>query len=541
MFNSKYMVVLKTAVVFILLLIMTGCVRGWPPPGLGEQPNTGEPADTSVPEPEQSETSGSAPEPTPASPAGSGTGQAAPGAKVDDYDFLKDELANNIALMESAQDPFNYAGELSDAFAEMLGFRQSLKDFFEPMNLTNDGAYSAGWIDVWPVFTQDGMSYRVVKLSVNSSANERMYVQIYNDDYFESQWIYEYQNEGGVEGEIVFCGFVQESNATYLIIIHEESGIDSKNSCYLVNYEVYGSEIRNYEALYREYTNEAWSVRGVNNRSLKLNRTEVTPLTSSYLPGARRCVFDYNMFEVSLNNADNDVITLTFDNGFWEPSTYTPSALTRLRAYYDAIAIAEGWLDAHTDIIEYTVHDYSYLPYEIPPTTYGFLEEEYYELPTTYKRRYEPERYIVILVPAESGELLAHYTNIVSEPGGLQWATIVETMDDWYNGVHAAYTPPLLSAEGALEVFESWMVNNLSEDDYNNYSTRCRLSRDVYGSYEMLGEQYYYFRAEEGMNYWYNILVHMQTGEVLFLLITDGMFGEEVVMQANDWFNPVYY
>ena len=51
----------------------------------------------------------------------------------------------------------------------------------------------------------------------------------------------------------------------------------------------------------------------------------------------------------------------------------------------------------------------------------------------------------------------------------------------------------------------------------------------------------YYFHMEESTYYWHNILVNIETGDLLSLTIDDGMFGGEYVMTLEDWYSKTAY
>ena len=51
------------------------------------------------------------------------------------------------------------------------------------------------------------------------------------------------------------------------------------------------------------------------------------------------------------------------------------------------------------------------------------------------------------------------------------------------------------------------------------------------------GEQYYYFPAKYIYMYYFNILVHMESGELLHFLIEDGMDPNNTIEPLDDWYN----
>ena len=110
----------------------------------------------------------------------------------------------------------------------------------------------------------------------------------------------------------------------------------------------------------------------------------------------------------------------------------------------------------------------------------------------------------------------------------------VDLLDDWYNNEPAEFAPATLTAEEALEIYNAWMEARFDED------AGYRLDNQSYNTYVIFGEQYYYFGAEDEYLYWYNILIHMETGELLYLLIYDGMFGGSDIMALDDWYDIAY-
>jgi len=63
------------------------------------------------------------------------------------------------------------------------------------------------------------------------------------------------------------------------------------------------------------------------------------------------------------------------------------------------------------------------------------------------------------------------------------------------------------------------------------------LSKRSYQIYELFGESYWRFRATEDEHYWFNILVHMETGELLYMMTSDGMFATVSIEPLDDWYN----
>ena len=105
-------------------------------------------------------------------------------------------------------------------------------------------------------------------------------------------------------------------------------------------------------------------------------------------------------------------------------------------------------------------------------------------------------------------------------------------MDDWYNDKTAVYAPARLTADEAVAVYNAWMNDHSSD---HAFAAEFSLARETYGRYVIFGEQYYYFHMDGSTYYWHNILVNMETGDLLSLSIDDGMFGGEYVMTMDDW------
>lgn len=240
------------------------------------------------------------------------------------------------------------------------------------------------------------------------------------------------------------------------------------------------------------------------------------------------------------NDSGNDPPDGSVSNDSGNNDSHGISA-SALLTYDEAMAIARAWLDDHTDLpSSYTIHDWSNPPDEIPPPTYSLFGIEYYEFPmvSNWDETYSNGYVHYVLVHAETGELLSSYCDFYLGTDGKDLRDVsIEELDDWYNDSHAAYTPAVLSADESIAIYDVWKNERYGDNpDYSGLD----LHRKSYGKYEIFGEQYYYFRAEDSTKYWYNILVHMGTGELLHVTIYDGMFGGEDVMLLDDWFDKVY-
>ena len=93
-------------------------------------------------------------------------------------------------------------------------------------------------------------------------------------------------------------------------------------------------------------------------------------------------------------------------------------------------------------------------------------------------------------------------------------------------------SPARLTAGEAREIYNTWLNDHAEIADYT-------LS-DASETYEWDGEDYYLFHAEEMSLYWYNILVHMETGELLFMMTSDGEEPITTVEPLDDWYDQYY-
>ena len=119
------------------------------------------------------------------------------------------------------------------------------------------------------------------------------------------------------------------------------------------------------------------------------------------------------------------------------------------------------------------------------------------------------------------------------DDGREQRTTTVERLDDWYASGNTAYSSARLTVDDAIAAYNTWMAANYQGDDYSEY----HLSRESYQRYLIFGEQYYYLNAEDYFKYWYNVLVHMDTGELLNIMTSDGMYPETIIEPLADWFD----
>jgi hypothetical protein len=196
----------------------------------------------------------------------------------------------------------------------------------------------------------------------------------------------------------------------------------------------------------------------------------------------------------------------------------------------EAAAICSAWLEKHTEIPSYTIIKREYEPDETRWSTYWLLGEQCYMVYVLSGRDGTFEYSHVILVDAETGELLSLFR---TKPDGECLTTTVERLDDWYNNELTEYAPARLTADNAIVIYNMWI-----DDRFANHaeSLQYRLDGQLYEKYVIFGEPYYFFHANEDYMYWYNILVHMETGELLFMMTSDGMDPLTSIEPLDDWF-----
>jgi len=114
--------------------------------------------------------------------------------------------------------------------------------------------------------------------------------------------------------------------------------------------------------------------------------------------------------------------------------------------------------------------------------------------------------------------------------------TIDGVYEKWKDAEAAAPAQKLpdtwLSAAEAKAVYDAWLERRAELSEY----TLAESSE----TYEYDGEEYYLFRAEEMSRYWYNILVHMETGALLFMMTPDGEDPETTIESLDDWYDEHY-
>ena len=90
----------------------------------------------------------------------------------------------------------------------------------------------------------------------------------------------------------------------------------------------------------------------------------------------------------------------------------------------------------------------------------------------------------------------------------------------------------LLAPDEARALYYTWLETHTELSDY-------ALS-DETGTYKWNDEDYYWFHANEISRYWYSILVHKETGAMLFMMTSDGEEPVTTVEPLDDWYDKQY-
>lgn len=183
-------------------------------------------------------------------------------------------------------------------------------------------------------------------------------------------------------------------------------------------------------------------------------------------------------------------------------------------------AIATTWLDQNAENPDYKIYgstddvDKLFTPYALNGNQYyGFGTDNAFD------------SWIGILVNEKIGESMLFMRYIEGD----RRHTIIGWLDDYFTWQPALLSENALSLEEAIEKYEAWRA-------IDEYDCTYPLSHSTYGYYELFGELYYYLVPENETLYWYNILVHSETGEMLNLLQTDGMCPETIFTPIDEWY-----
>ncbi|MDR2713062.1 MAG: hypothetical protein LBB91_08115 [Clostridiales bacterium] len=98
-------------------------------------------------------------------------------------------------------------------------------------------------------------------------------------------------------------------------------------------------------------------------------------------------------------------------------------------------------------------------------------------------------------------------------------------------------TPAQLSADEARAIYNMWLDAHFADHEDISAYTLSKQSNEIY---ELGGEDHYLFHADEMSMYWYNILVHMKTGELLIMITPDGEDQAIDIEPLDDWYDRYY-
>jgi hypothetical protein len=192
-----------------------------------------------------------------------------------------------------------------------------------------------------------------------------------------------------------------------------------------------------------------------------------------------------------------------------------PSTVETYITDHEARSILQTWVDSHPFQLGAEIDPDEYLlPGEKQGEDYS---DEFYRFYLSITRLGVAE----ILVHKETGELF-HLDSPYSSVG-------FGPIDDWYNKDHAGYEPSL-SVSDAREIYNVWLNNHAEMSEYT-----ISLDHEIYGD-----GAYYWFQAENPEWYWYNILVDMETGELLFMMTPDGEDPAPDIEPLDDYYNRYY-
>ena len=222
-----------------------------------------------------------------------------------------------------------YSSESRRCFEEMLYYRQSLDDFNEYMRFPNvDADYAGVLIDAKPIFSVGETSYRIITFDAGWPPMTYMYIQIFDDEYLETHLVETFVYEGGGYSNIAYCDFHHQSGRTYLIIVKKVVHLVVRNispEYHLVNYELNGRDLRNYNALHKGSSDSTWTIINefYDNDFTSVETVTRILLTAAYTETLSQDVdgqisFEGNKLTITMENDARDEISFLFVDGFWE-------------------------------------------------------------------------------------------------------------------------------------------------------------------------------------------------------------------------------
>ena len=217
-----------------------------------------------------------------------------------------------------------YIYELYSIFAEMLNYRESLDDFdTSRVYVIDESVGREITIVLGTVFTDGDTGYKVFEYGADGFPPNLLQIQIFDKETVDSQLLYSYwSGEGGVSGKIVYYSFRQDSGRLFLTVVHKEKRALEHDSLSLVNYEINGRTISNYDALKEDAPEgklRVTSRAAVGNYTVLCISYGSVGWHEGYdIDNDSQLRFEDNEFSFILNNEEKEEITLLFGDGFWE-------------------------------------------------------------------------------------------------------------------------------------------------------------------------------------------------------------------------------
>ena len=200
-----------------------------------------------------------------------------------------------------------------------------------------------------------------------------------------------------------------------------------------------------------------------------------------------------------------DTIIVDTNKGYSYGGGAAETMLTPLRAGL----ILQAWVESHP----------FQLGSELDPSSDGYSigGDGYYRFKLSIIKLGVAE----ILVNDETGKLYH-----LSPPTS---SAAFEPIDDWYNREHAAGAPAI-SAEKARTMYETWIETRPSMSHF----VLSPLPNKIY---EIDGNYYYWFWADYYEWYWYNVLIDINSGNMLYMMISDGEETYIEIEPLDDFFD----
>jgi hypothetical protein len=190
----------------------------------------------------------------------------------------------------------------------------------------------------------------------------------------------------------------------------------------------------------------------------------------------------------------------------------SPSASQKNLTATEARAVLQAWVDSHPFQFVSELESGSY--------EHIFGGKEYYLFHLGIIRL----GIVEILVQKETGELFH-----LSSPDN----PIFEPLDDWYEKERATYLEyAFLTREEARRNLQIWIDDHPIQPPV--------ILAVEYDEYTEGNDEYYLFSLDEIERYWMNFLVHKETSEMFFMMISDGEESYIEITPLDDWYQKYY-